>query len=96
MANSRMKDYFDLWVLLREGDLEDAELVRAIQATFTRRRTSMPGAQGIPAGLSDGFAMDAGKLAQWRAFVTKNKLDAIALDELVQHLRAAFQKLQLF
>lgn len=93
MANSRMKDYFDLWVLLREGDLDDAELVRAIHATFTRRRTAMP--EGIPTGLSDGFAADAGKQAQWRAFVNKNKLDAIALAELVQTLRAAFQKLKI-
>ena len=94
MANSRMKDYFDLWVLLREGDLNDAELVRAIQATFTRRRTALP--EGVPAGLSDDFAMDAGKQAQWRAFVTRNKLDTMGLDELVQHLRAAFQKLEIF
>ena len=43
MANSRMKDYFDLWMLLRDADLDDAELVRAIQATFTRRRTALPG-----------------------------------------------------
>jgi len=92
MANSRMKDYFDLWVLLREGDLDDAELVRAIRATFARRRTAMP--EGIPVGLSDGFAADAGKQAQWRSFVNKNKLDAIPLDDLVQSLRAAFQKLK--
>ena len=70
--------------------------MRAIQATFARRRTSMPEAHGIPAGLRDGFAMDAGKQAQWRAFVTKNKLDAVALGDLVQHLRAAFQKLKIF
>ncbi|MBN8449898.1 MAG: nucleotidyl transferase AbiEii/AbiGii toxin family protein [Candidatus Accumulibacter sp.] len=94
MANSRMKDYFDLWVLLREGDLDDAELVRAIQATFIRRLTALP--EGVPGGLSDGFATDAGKQAQWRAFVTKNRLDAIALGELVQHLRAAFQRLRIF
>lgn len=92
MANSRMKDYFDLWVLLREGDLEDAELVRAIEATFARRRTAMP--EGVPAGLSDDFAADAGKLAQWRAFVNKNKLDAVPLDAVVQTLRATFQKLR--
>ena len=86
MANSRMKDYFDLWMLLRNGDLDDAELVRAIQATFTRRRSVLP--EGVPAGLSDAFAADAGKLTQWRAFVAKNKLNAVALGELVQALRA--------
>ena len=93
MANSRMKDYFDLWMLLRDGDLGDAELVRAIRATFTRRRTALP--EGVPAGLSDAFASDTGKLTQWRAFVTKNKLNAIALGELVQALRAEFQRLKI-
>jgi len=92
MANSRMKDYFDLWVLLREGDLDDAELVRAIEATFARRRTAMP--EGVPPGLSEAFSADAGKLAQWRAFVNKNKLDAVPLDAVVQALRAAFQRLK--
>lgn len=93
MANSRMKDYFDLWMLLRDGDLDDAELVRAVQATFTRRRTALP--DGVPAGLSDAFASDAGKLSQWRAYVSKNKLNAIALGELVQALRAEFQRLKI-
>ncbi len=93
MANSRMKDYFDLWMLLRDGDLDDAQLVRAIQATFARRRTMLP--EGVPTGLSDTFATDAGKLAQWRAFVTKNKLNPIALGELVRALRAEFQRLRI-
>ena len=93
MANSLMKDYFDLWMLLRDGGLDDAELVRAVQARFTRRRTALP--EGVPAGLSDAFASDAGKLSQWRAFMSKNKLNGIALGELIQALRAEFQKLKI-
>lgn len=38
MANTRMKDYFDLWVLLTEGGLDAAELRRAVEATFSRRQ----------------------------------------------------------
>ncbi len=37
MTNTRMKDFFDLWVLLHDTTLADAELQRAIEATFTRR-----------------------------------------------------------
>ena len=33
MANTRLKDYFDLWVLLAEDALETAELRRAVEAT---------------------------------------------------------------
>ena len=40
MTNTRMKDFFDLWVLLRDTTLDDAELQRAIEATFARRQTA--------------------------------------------------------
>ena len=40
MTNSRMKDFFDLWVLLHDATIDDAELRRAIEATFTRRRAT--------------------------------------------------------
>jgi hypothetical protein len=72
MINTRMKDFFDLWVLLQDASLNDAELQRAVEATFARRQTAMPRAQ--PLGLSDGFANDASKQVQWQAFLKKNKL----------------------
>ena len=63
MANTRMKDYFDLWVLLTEGALEPAELRRAVVATFARRQLAVPST--FPLGLSDAFAQDATKQTQW-------------------------------
>lgn len=94
MANTRMKDYFDLWVLLRANELDDPELARAIRATFVRRRTPMP--NGIPAGLSDAFAADAGKRTQWRAFVGRNKLETAELEVVVRALREAFRRVGIF
>jgi hypothetical protein len=91
MANSRMKDYYDLWVLLRDDGLDPTKLRLAINATLARRQT--PALTGVPIGLTDGFATNAGKQAQWRAFLRKNKLDPIALNDVVQLLRDAFQKL---
>lgn len=88
LANSRMKDYFDLWVLLRESELDPSELKRAIEATFARRKMAMPTA--TPVGLSDSFAVDAGKQAQWRGFLRKNRLDELALADTVKMLRDAF------
>lgn len=90
MANSRMKDYFDLWVLLHDASLDDAELQRAIAATFARRRTAMP--SDLPVGLSDTFAVDAVKQTQWRAFLKKSKLDAQDLEEVVRWLRARLRQ----
>lgn len=85
MTNTRMKDYFDLWWLLGENTLDQAELHRAIEATFNRRKTAMP--TSLPAGLSDDFVADAIKQAQWKAFLRKNRLDGIALADVVTRLR---------
>ena len=92
MANTRMKDYFDLWVLLTEGALEPTELRRAIDATFARRQLQVP--DTTPSGLSHAFAQDAVKTAQWIAFLKKNRLQALNLVEVVTLLRDEFQKLQ--
>ena len=85
MTNSRMKDFFDLWVLLHDNTLDDAELRGAIEATFARRRTAMPTAQ--PIGLSGAFAEDASKQVQWRAFLKKNRLDVLDLSEVIGYIR---------
>ena len=57
MASTRMKDFFDLGLLLRDTTLDDAQLQRAIEATFARRRTAL--ASATPIGLGDAFADDA-------------------------------------
>jgi hypothetical protein len=92
MANTRMKDYFDLWVLLTEGALEPAQLRRAVAATFARRQLTMP--SSLPSGLSDAFVQDAAKQRQWAAFLKKNRLEAMDLAEVVALLRREFQKLE--
>jgi len=91
MANTRMKDYFDLWVLLTEGALQAAELRRAVDATFARRQLAMPTA--LPSGLSDAFAQDAAKQRQWAAFLQRNRLGDLDLATVVALLRSEFQKL---
>lgn len=92
MANTRMKDYFDLWVLLTEGALESTELRRAIDATFARRQLQVP--DTTPSGLSEAFARDTTKRAQWTAFLKKNRLQDLNLVDVVTLLRDEFQKLQ--
>jgi predicted nucleotidyltransferase component of viral defense system len=89
LRNSRMKDYFDVYALLREGKLEAAGLGSAIAATFERRRAALP--DRTPAGLSEAFAGDAAKRAQWKAFLAKNRLQAPSLEEVVAEIRAGLE-----
>lgn len=86
LRNSRMKDYFDVYALLREGKVDGAGLARAIAATFARRQTVLP--ENVLQGLSDGFAADAAKQAQWRQFLVKNRIEAPALNEVIAEIRA--------
>jgi predicted nucleotidyltransferase component of viral defense system len=86
MANSRLKDYLDLWVLLDRETLDPDMLARAISATFIRRGTAVPA--GLPIGLSDEFATDGSRQALWSAFMKKNELAAVPLLDIVAALRA--------
>jgi hypothetical protein len=85
MLNSRMKDFFDLWVLANHSNFEGALLVIAVTATFERRRTAIP--QGVPIGLSDEFFTDSQKEKQWQGFLRKNALARLSLEKVISDLR---------
>ena len=87
IANSRMKDFYDLWVLSRQFEFQGPLLCQGIRATFARRRTPVPAK--LPVALSPEFAQDRVKQTQWRAFIGKGKLDlgGIGLEEVVDGLR---------
>lgn len=69
LANSRMKDFFDLYVMSRTMAFEGMVLTKAIRATFRRRQTPIP--EQPPPALSPEFASDTAKWAQWSAFVKR-------------------------
>lgn len=73
IANSRMKDFFDLYVLARNREFDEKLLVRAVSRTFTRRRTAVP---DEPFALTPEFYRDRQKQTQWRAFLEKSAIDA--------------------
>jgi len=75
IANSRMKDFFDVWFLASTREFEEDLLARAIRRTFARRRTAIP---EEAFALSDAFYADREKQTLWRAFLRKNAIDAPA------------------
>ncbi len=87
MANSRMKDYYDLWTLSRRFQFEGQMLKQAIQATFDQRQTEVSSVE--PTGLTIGFAEDPQKIRQWQAFLNRSKLDVnhLGLDDIINRLR---------
>jgi len=78
IANSRMKDFYDLWLLSRLFEFDGRILCQAIKNTFRRRSTSIPG--GLPMAFTDEFRKDEQKQVQWRAFVRKSKPENVPAD----------------
>lgn len=66
IRNSRMKDFYDLWVLSKMFSFDGLLLSKAINATFQRRKTTIPTL--IPFALTEEFWKDSSKQLQWKAF----------------------------
>lgn len=64
--NSRMKDFFDIWVCSRQLHFNGEKLAKAIKGTFNNRQTDIP--EDIEA-FKDEFMRD--KHQQWKAFTKK-------------------------
>ncbi len=75
LPNSRMKDFFDLWILCKDFAFEGESLTQAIRATFQRRGLSLP--SDTPLALTAEFGTDPSKTRQWAAFIRKGKLAAV-------------------
>ncbi|ALA17794.1 MULTISPECIES: nucleotidyl transferase AbiEii/AbiGii toxin family protein [unclassified Chelatococcus] len=85
-ANSRMKDFYDIWILSRSFAFDDDRLSRAIAATFARRNTEIP--TGLPDALTTDFAADEQKQRQWKAFIGDVALDPGTLADVIEDLSA--------
>jgi predicted nucleotidyltransferase component of viral defense system len=85
IANSRLKDFYDLYLIAQTYSLDPDVLAEAIRRTFERRGTALPTAP--PVGLTEAYAQ--AWATQWRAFLTRERMAAVpdALDEVIATLR---------
>lgn len=85
-SNTRMKDFYDIWILSRSFDFSNDRLAQAIAATFERRETPIPTA--LPDALTAAFAKDQQKQRQWRAFVEDVAHDSGELMDVITEIAA--------
>lgn len=74
ILNSRMKDFFDIWLLSQYFDFDGEVLADAVTKTFSIRGTAVP---SLPTAFSSAFAGDTTKQTQWRAFIRKTKISGV-------------------
>lgn len=77
-TNSRMKDFYDIWLLARTLRFDGPDMASALRATFEHRETPLP--ERLPVALTSAYYDDDAVLARWRGFTAKYGIDVA--DEL--------------
>jgi len=75
--NSRMKDFYDLYILLNHMNLDDDLLIKAIRATFDKRKIALP--EQLPVAFTAEFFDDDMKKTQWKTFLNRSNLSNFKL-----------------
>ncbi|MGK2966619.1 MAG: nucleotidyl transferase AbiEii/AbiGii toxin family protein [Tepidiformaceae bacterium] len=75
IANTRMKDFYDIWLLADAIAFERPGLASAVRATFLRRGTPLP-TREPPLALTEEFSANPEKAQQWQAFLRRTGLEA--------------------
>jgi len=73
IANSRLKDFYDLWLISQTFELDGATLSAAVQPTFERRQTPMP--TDVPTGLTRLYSEEWD--VRWKAFLNREHMNAV-------------------
>jgi hypothetical protein len=87
MVNSRMKDFYDIWMLITNLEFDGIVIQTAIERTFQNRRTELPTEKNII--FSDELVEN--KMAQWNAFSRKIRDEnVVAINQIVASMRDFF------
>lgn len=88
-VNSRMKDFYDIWLLATHFDFDGSVLAEAIHETFRWRQTALP---LTPVAFTDALAQNREKQAQWAAFIRRHRIEdqgpPVTLREAIQVIAA--------
>ncbi|MCW8966289.1 MAG: nucleotidyl transferase AbiEii/AbiGii toxin family protein [Candidatus Pacearchaeota archaeon] len=86
--NSRMKDFYDIWLLSRQFEFNGMELAEAVRLTLEHRGTELP---EVITAFTEEFVNN--KEGQWKAFHKRLGQEHVPLDfsEIVDGVKAFLQ-----
>lgn len=80
--NTRMKDFYDVYHLLKNHTVDDVTLEEAIRQTFGRRGTPVSSDHSL---FKPAFHEDKDRNTIWKAWLNKAKLDTgLQLSEVIK------------
>ena len=72
LFNSRMKDFFDIWLLIRGFNIDKEKLNMAIKKTFNHRQTPLP--IDKPLFAEEIYSEQSDRQLLWQAFLKKGEI----------------------
>jgi len=72
LLNSRMKDFYDIWLLMRRFDFKGPRLVEALKRTFGHRKTALP--QDKPLFAEEIYDYKSDRQTLWKAFLKRGDI----------------------
>lgn len=85
IQNTRMKDFYDIYLLAETMNFEGNLLCEALRATFARRECPLP--ETLPLAFTPEFTGEGLKVMQWKAFSRRIK-QPLGLMQIVTKLEA--------
>jgi hypothetical protein len=90
-ANSRMKDFYDVWyIATTNNNLDMDKLKLAVEATFKRRGTELVKA---PVIFQNDFIEDEDRQARWKSFLRKNRLSLMEFRDAINAIKLLIDKI---
>lgn len=86
-ANTRMKDFYDIWLLVQQFDFDPKELQGIIQQVLKNRGTSV---EIPPIAFLETFYDNPIKKDKWNAFLRDISHEPVSLEKVTGDLRAFF------
>lgn len=70
--NSRMKDFYDVWLMMRQFDFNGTDLSEALKRTFNNRNTDLPADK--PLFAEEIYDEGSDRQTLWKAFLRKGDI----------------------
>ena len=87
LANTRMKDFYDIWLLTQQFALDQDELISIVQKVLKQRDTDV---REMPKAFTEAFYKDPNKIEKWKGFLKDISHDDISLEKVISDLRNSF------
>ncbi len=90
LANTRMKDFYDIWLISQQFPLDQTELFTIVEKVLKRRDTDI---EDIPKAFTEAFYDNSSKIEKWKSFLKDISREYIPLEKVIFDLKKQFEGL---